>query len=130
MHWTASVLSTISADSQPSLMINFDNAKYMVNAGENAVRAMCHSHTNRKRVQAVCLTRLTLERAGGLNGEYSSNLWSLSPAHNATGMLMTLSDANQIEDLTIVGPQGLLHRLACSRAYTYRCVCCLAIAKF
>lgn len=71
MHWTASVLSTVSADSEPSVMINFDNARYMINAGENAVRALCHSQTNRKRVQAIFMTRLTLERAGGLNGEYS-----------------------------------------------------------
>lgn len=39
------------------------------------------------------------------------------------GMLMTLSDANQIGDLSLVGPQGLLHRLACTRSYTYRFVC-------
>ncbi|KAF6761776.1 tRNA processing endoribonuclease [Ephemerocybe angulata] len=103
MQWTASVLSTVSADSEPALMISFDEAKYMFNAGENNVRALCHSQTNRKKVKAIFCTQLTTERAGGISGT-----------------LMTLADANKLNDLSLVGPRGLAHRLASARFFTYR----------
>ncbi|KAG2011926.1 3' tRNA processing endoribonuclease, variant 2 [Coprinopsis cinerea AmutBmut pab1-1] len=41
MNWSASIQTTLSADSEPSLMIAFDNAKYMFNAGENTIGWGC-----------------------------------------------------------------------------------------
>ncbi|KAJ2930031.1 hypothetical protein H1R20_g7064, partial [Candolleomyces eurysporus] len=103
MNWSASVLSALSADSQPSLMISFDDAKYMFNAGEGTVRSQTHSESNRRRIKALFLSQLSLERAGGI-----------------PGLLMTVADASSINDLKIVGPTGLTHRLAAGRLYTFR----------
>lgn len=70
MNWSASVLSALSADSQPSLMISFDDAKYMFNAGEGTVRSHTHCESNRRKMKALFLTQLSLERAGGIAGEF------------------------------------------------------------
>ncbi|KAJ2915930.1 hypothetical protein MD484_g4468, partial [Candolleomyces efflorescens] len=103
MNWQASVLSGLSADSQPTVMISFDDAKYMFNAGEGTVRSQTHSESNRRRLKALFLSQLSQERAGGM-----------------PGLLMTVADASSINDLKIVGPTGLTHRLAAARLYTFR----------
>ncbi|RXW24848.1 hypothetical protein EST38_g1005 [Candolleomyces aberdarensis] len=84
-------------------MISFDDAKYMFNAGEGTVRSQTHSESNRRRMKALFLSQLSLERAGGI-----------------PGLLMTVADASSINDLKIVGPTGLTYRLAAGRLYTFR----------
>ncbi|KAH6915798.1 tRNA processing endoribonuclease [Coprinopsis sp. MPI-PUGE-AT-0042] len=102
-NWSASVLTSVSADTEPSLMITFDNAKYMFNAGENTIRSFTHSETNRKKLKAVFLSQVTPQVAGGL-----------------PGLFMTLADGSSVNELNVTGPHGLLHYLAAMRFYTYR----------
>jgi len=62
-------MSSPAADSTPSVMIAFDDAKYLFNAGENAIRTQEHSIANRKKLKGLFLTQLSLERAAGVPGE-------------------------------------------------------------
>ncbi|KIJ09075.1 hypothetical protein PAXINDRAFT_172647 [Paxillus involutus ATCC 200175] len=102
MLWTASVLSTVSSDTEPTVVIAFDSAKYIFNAGENTTRAFLQSRQNWKKTRALFLTSIGTQRASGL-----------------PGLLMTFADAGQSQ-VHITGPSGLLHLMASMRKYTYR----------
>ncbi|PFH48651.1 hypothetical protein AMATHDRAFT_64951 [Amanita thiersii Skay4041] len=102
MNWSTSVLSSISSDTEPTIVITFDSAKYIFNVGENTTRSFLSGEFNWKRARALFLTQLGPKRTGGL-----------------PGFLMTLADGG-IPDLRIAGPYGLLHRMASMRMYTYR----------
>ncbi|KAL0575576.1 hypothetical protein V5O48_006392 [Marasmius crinis-equi] len=102
MMWNASVLSTASSDTEPSIVVTFDSFKYLFNAGENTCRSFLQSQRNWRRTKALFFTGASTERAGGL-----------------AGMLMTFADAT-IPRLDVVGPPGLKHFMAAMRFYTYR----------
>ncbi|KAJ7573869.1 hypothetical protein C8J56DRAFT_1173192 [Mycena floridula] len=102
MTWSAAVLSSVSSDTEPTIVITFDNAKYIFNAGENTNRSFLQSKYNWKRTQGIFFTQLGTQRASGL-----------------AGLLMTFADAT-IKNLDIVGPPGLTHYLGTMRTYTYR----------
>ncbi|KAF9220720.1 hypothetical protein BS17DRAFT_797508 [Gyrodon lividus] len=102
MFWNASVLSTVSSDTEPTVVITFDSAKYIFNAGENTTRAFLQSRQNWKKTRALFLTSISTQRASGL-----------------PGLLMTFADAGQSQ-VHITGPSGLLHLMASMRKYTYR----------
>ncbi|KAG8216533.1 hypothetical protein J3R82DRAFT_6675 [Butyriboletus roseoflavus] len=102
MLWNASVLSTVSSDTEPTVVITFDSAKYIFNVGENTTRAFLQSQQNWKKTRALFLTSVGTQRASGL-----------------PGLLMTLADAGQSQ-MQITGPSGLLHSMASMRKYTYR----------
>ncbi|KAM6497244.1 hypothetical protein JOM56_007717 [Amanita muscaria] len=102
MNWSTSVLTSISSDTEPTIVVAFDNAKYIFNVGENTNRAFLQSRYNWKRTKGLFLTQLGTQRAGGLGG-----------------LMMTLADGG-ISSLDVVGPTGLLHQLASMRMYTYR----------
>ncbi|KAF5351284.1 hypothetical protein D9758_007983 [Tetrapyrgos nigripes] len=102
MNWSSSVLSTVSSDTEPTIVITFDTGKYIFNVGENTHRAFLQSRSNFKRVKGIFLTKADTQRASGL-----------------AGILMTFADAT-IPRLDIVGPPGTKHLLASMRWYTYR----------
>ncbi|KAF8887345.1 hypothetical protein BD779DRAFT_1527626 [Infundibulicybe gibba] len=102
MNWSASVLTTLSSDTEPTILLTFDSAKYIINAGENTNRAFLQSQQNWKRTRALFFTQIGTQRASGL-----------------PGLLMSFADAT-ISKLDIVGPPGLTHFLAAMRMYTYR----------
>ncbi|KAF9269308.1 hypothetical protein L218DRAFT_969838 [Marasmius fiardii PR-910] len=102
MQWSAMVLSTVSSDTEPSILVTFDAYKYLFNVGENTSRAFLQSQRNWKRTKGLFLTAATTERAGGL-----------------AGLLMTFADAT-IPRLDVIGPPGLKHYMASMRYYTYR----------
>ncbi|KIJ61498.1 hypothetical protein HYDPIDRAFT_31363 [Hydnomerulius pinastri MD-312] len=102
MLWNASVLSTVSSDTEPSVVITFDSAKYIFNVGENTTRAFLQSRQNWRKTKALFLTSVNTQRASGL-----------------PGLLMTFADAKQSQ-VHVAGPAGLLHYMASMRRYTYR----------
>ncbi|KAF9466199.1 beta-lactamase-like protein [Collybia nuda] len=102
MNWSASVLTTASSDTEPTIVITFDSAKYIFNAGENTNRSFLQSRRNWKRTRGLFFTHVGTERASGL-----------------PGLLMSFADAT-IPRLDIVGPPGISHYLASMRSYTFR----------
>ena len=72
MPWSASVLSTASSDTEPTVVITFDSAKYIFNVGENTTRAFLQSRQNWKKTRALFLTSVGTQRASGLPGK---NFW-------------------------------------------------------
>ena len=68
MLWNASVLSTVSSDTEPTVVISFDSAKYIFNVGENTTRAFLQSQQNWKKTRALFLTSVGTQRASGLPG--------------------------------------------------------------
>ncbi|KAF9239242.1 hypothetical protein BU15DRAFT_88045 [Melanogaster broomeanus] len=93
MFWNASVLSTLSSDTEPTVVLTFDSAKYIFNVGENTTRAFMQSRQNWKKTRAIFLTSVGTQRASGL-----------------PGLLMTFADAGQSQ----------VHIAASMRKYTYR----------
>lgn len=70
MNWSASVLSTVSSDTEPTIVLAFDSAKYIFNAGENTSRAFLQSRRNWKRTHGLFFTQVGTQRASGLPGEF------------------------------------------------------------
>ncbi|OBZ77395.1 Ribonuclease Z, mitochondrial [Grifola frondosa] len=102
MYWSASVLTTNSADTEPTVILTFDSAKYVFNAGENTIRAWLCSKQSFRKTRAIFVTSVGTQRCSGV-----------------AGLLMSLSDAS-INKLDVVGPEGLAHLIATMRSYTYR----------
>ncbi|KAK0501702.1 hypothetical protein EDD18DRAFT_1431713 [Armillaria luteobubalina] len=102
MNWSTSVLTTVSSDTEPSIIVTFDKAKYMFNAGENSGRAFLQSKRNWRKTRGIFFTDVGSQRTGGL-----------------PGLLMTFADAT-INKINVFGPPGLLHLMAAMRLYTYR----------
>ncbi|KAJ7102976.1 hypothetical protein C8R43DRAFT_230388 [Mycena crocata] len=102
MSWTASVITTATTDTEPSLVITFDQAKYIFNVAENSNRAFTQKKAHRKSTRAFFLTQVGAQRAGGL-----------------PGMLMSSAD-QMLNTLDVVGPPGLMHSIASMRTYIYR----------
>ncbi|KAF8166655.1 hypothetical protein K438DRAFT_1857115 [Mycena galopus ATCC 62051] len=102
MSWTASVVTSATTDTEPSLVVSFDNAKYIFNLAENSNRAFTQKKAHRKSTRAFFLTQVGAQRAGGL-----------------AGMLMSSADQS-LNTLDVVGPPGIAHRIASMRSYIYR----------
>ncbi|KNZ78842.1 Zinc phosphodiesterase ELAC protein 2 [Termitomyces sp. J132] len=102
MIWSTSVLTPLSSDTEPTIIVTFDRAKYIFNIGENTNRAFLQSDSNWKRTKGLFFTDIGTKRCTGL-----------------PGLLMTFADAT-IPRLHIVGPPGLLHLMSSMRMYIYR----------
>ncbi|KAG5654002.1 hypothetical protein H0H81_008584 [Sphagnurus paluster] len=89
MHWSTSVLTSLSSDTEPTVIVTFDSAKYIFNVGENTNRAFLQSRGNWKRTRGLFLTGVGTQRGTGL-----------------PGLLMSFADAT-IPRLDIVGPPVL-----------------------
>ncbi|KAH9174677.1 hypothetical protein EDB89DRAFT_1949681 [Lactarius sanguifluus] len=102
MNWSTSVYTTLSSDTEPSIVIAFDSAKYIFNAGENTTRAILLSKRGWRKVRALFLTQLGTQRSSGV-----------------PGIFMSVADSSA-RIMQIVGPRGVLHLLASMRFYTFR----------
>ncbi|KAI9444283.1 hypothetical protein H4582DRAFT_1920585 [Lactarius indigo] len=102
MNWSTSVYTTLSSDTEPSIVITFESAKYIFNAGENTTRAILLSKRGWRKVKALFLTQLGTQRSSGV-----------------PGLLMSVADSSA-RTMEIVGPRGVLHLLASMRLYTFR----------
>ncbi|KAI9511638.1 hypothetical protein F5148DRAFT_993525 [Russula earlei] len=102
MNWSTSVYTTLSSDTEPSVVITFDSAKYIFNAGENTTRAILQSKRGWRKVKALFLTRLGTQRSSGV-----------------PGLLMSVADSSP-RAMWVIGPNGLYHFLASMRFYVFR----------
>ncbi|KAH9831154.1 uncharacterized protein C8Q71DRAFT_715676 [Rhodofomes roseus] len=97
MNWSATVITSATADTEPSIVVTFDDAKYLFNVGENTSRAWLHSNHGWKKTKAIFLTSVDTQRASGLSG-----------------LLMFFADSGS-KKVSLTGPSGLLHYLASMR---------------
>lgn len=68
MNWSTSVLTTVSSDTEPSIIVTFDNAKYIFNTSENTTRSFLQSGRTWKRARALFFTQARVEKTSGLPG--------------------------------------------------------------
>src|SRR6266436_3836692 len=73
MIWSANVLSTVTSDTEPTIIIEFDTAKYIFDVGENTNRAFIQNRPNWKKARGLFLTSVGAQRASGLSGECLAN---------------------------------------------------------
>ncbi|KAI6104184.1 hypothetical protein F5141DRAFT_1189708 [Pisolithus sp. B1] len=98
MLWSTSVLSTLSSDTEPSVVIAFDSAKYLFNVGENTTRSYLQSRQTWRKTKGLFLTSISTQRTSGLPGAgitkpvvaswYTTLIVFL-------GLLMTFADAGR-----------------------------------
>ncbi|TFY69819.1 hypothetical protein EVJ58_g184 [Rhodofomes roseus] len=69
MNWSATVITSATADTEPSIVVTFDDAKYLFNVGENTSRAWLHSNHGWKKTKAIFLTSVDTQRASGLSDD-------------------------------------------------------------
>lgn len=69
MHWHASVVSSVSSDTNPAIVIHFNEARYVFNTGENTNRAFVQSKATFRKTQAMFFSGLGSDRVGGLPGQ-------------------------------------------------------------
>jgi hypothetical protein len=72
MNWSITVPSTVSSDTEPTIVLNFDSAKYIFNAGENTNRAFLQSVHGWRKARSIFLTSVGTQRASGLAGQLAS----------------------------------------------------------
>lgn len=68
MLWSTSVLSTLSSDTEPSIVVSFDSAKYLFNVGENTTRSYLQSRQTWRKTRALFVTSIGTQRTSGLPG--------------------------------------------------------------
>lgn len=66
--WSISVPSTLSSDTEPTVVVAFNSAKYVFNAGENTTRAILQSKTRWNKARALFLSAAGTQRASGVPG--------------------------------------------------------------
>lgn len=98
------VLAPPSSDTSdtPTLVLQWEAAKYLFNAGEGTTRISAQHRASNSRVDHVFFTRVASETIGGV-----------------PGLLMTLADGGR-ESITLHGPPNLRYALATSRFYARR----------
>ncbi|KLT46439.1 Metallo-hydrolase/oxidoreductase, partial [Cutaneotrichosporon oleaginosum] len=99
--WTVRALSVPGPDTELSLFVSFDDARFLFGAGEAMQRSLVQKRLSLRKLQAVFLPSGRSGR-GGL-----------------AGGLMTLSDAG-IKRLAIIGPPDTAQHLATLRASVVR----------
>ena len=127
MIWSTSVLTTVSSDTEPTIVVQFESAKYIFNAGENTSRSWLQSRHRWKKARGLFLTSVGTQRGSGVPGMSSHDTSYIQKNVNfsvlitsSSGLMMFLADAG-IRGLDIVGPPGMLHFLASMRSYLFRC---------
>ncbi|KZT10496.1 uncharacterized protein LAESUDRAFT_810112 [Laetiporus sulphureus 93-53] len=102
MNWSVSVVSTATSDTEPTIIVTFDNGKYVFNAGENTGRTWTQSRRHWRKSKGLFVTSVGTQQCAGL-----------------TGVLMFFADG-LMKGLDVVGPQGLTHYLASMRHHMFR----------
>jgi hypothetical protein len=69
LSWSSTVHTTLSTDTQPTIIVTFDDAKYIFNVSENAGRAFRESNGNWKKTKALFFTQSNVEKTSGLSGK-------------------------------------------------------------
>ena len=105
MKWSLQVISSHSADSHPSLMLVFDSAKYLFNAGEGMQRAIMEHGSKLTKLKAIFVSRLAWDRVGGVPGV----ILTLDGAERNSAVSRTLN---------IYGPNNLARFVATTNAFS------------
>jgi tRNase Z endonuclease len=71
MDWSTSVLTSLSSDTEPSVVVTFTDAKYIFNVGENISRNALQTSRTWKKARALFLTQAKIDKISGLGGKYS-----------------------------------------------------------
>jgi hypothetical protein len=66
MQWHVAVLAAGTADTQPSVIIHFDSAKYCFGTGENMTRAYTNGPFRAAKTRAVFIPRADVGKTAGL----------------------------------------------------------------
>lgn len=66
--WSTNVISALSSDTEPTIIITFENAKYIFNAGENTGRAWMQSRAHWRKMKALFFTQVGTQRMSGMPG--------------------------------------------------------------
>ena len=66
--WSTSVISALSSDTEPTIIVTFENAKYIFNVGENTGRAWMQSRAHWRRMKALFFTQVGTQRMSGMPG--------------------------------------------------------------
>ncbi|GAA5821347.1 hypothetical protein JCM10212_000982 [Sporobolomyces blumeae] len=98
--FTASVLSTHSSDSSPSLLVAFDSKRYLFNTPE-------------------AISRIALQSKVGLRKVSNVFLGSLDESAGLPGFVLSTVEAGNTK-IEVVGPDGTEHFLASCRYFTRR----------
>lgn len=69
MNWSANVLTTVTSDTEPTVIVEFDSGKYIFNVGDNTNRAFMQNAFNWKKTRGIFLSSVGAQRASGLSGE-------------------------------------------------------------
>lgn len=69
MHWSLRVLTGLTDDTEPTIVVQFDNAKYVFNAGEGTYRAFSQRRYSATKSKAIFLSALHPQQFGGFTGE-------------------------------------------------------------
>jgi hypothetical protein len=72
VQWTANLLTGLTSDTEPSLLVTFENAKYLFNVGENTTRSFLQTGRRWNNARGVFLTSVGTTRASGLPGKILS----------------------------------------------------------
>ena len=70
MNWSTSVVSSVSSDTEPTILVTFDNAKYVFNVGENTTRTFLQTRKGWRKTRAIFLSQICTDRSAGLPGKY------------------------------------------------------------
>jgi ribonuclease Z len=118
MQWSTSVLTQHSSDTEPTVVVNFDNAKYVFNVGENTSRSYVQSTQRFNKVRGIFISEIGTQRTAGLAGEWICEFQMYTYSYKwHKGYLMTLADMGRNSKVDIVGPEGLKHLLCSMRTY-------------
>lgn len=96
----------------PSLLLFFDEHRYMFGCGEGTQRACFQHQVRLSRLRAVFLSRLEWTHSGGL-----------------PGMICTVADSGGVTNVQLVGPPGTVHLVASLRAFLRRSHLALSIIE-
>jgi hypothetical protein len=66
--WSATVLASATSDTDPTLLINFDNAKYVFNVTEGFSRTCIQRKVTTNKLRSVFLSRYSTEACNGMPG--------------------------------------------------------------
>lgn len=73
MHWDVRAVTTPSSDTDLSLLVTFDHAKYLFNCGEGTQRSFVQSRTSMRKLEGIYMTSANLDVIGGLPGKSYRN---------------------------------------------------------
>ncbi|KAI8576219.1 hypothetical protein K450DRAFT_214494 [Umbelopsis ramanniana AG] len=96
------VIGGVNKERAPSLILHYDNQRYMFNCGEGTQRLCVENKLKLAKMKNIFLSRVDWDCVGGL-----------------PGMLLTLADGG-IKNISLHGPKNLTHFMVSTRHFVYR----------